>query len=88
MKAKKVNMTQKTRNAYRRVIEMVPAPFRYEQSVQQLILKYLDSKGEQFVIQKVKRALDDYSKSHTGSTAAIVSNDQRKDNDRLDRNNE
>lgn len=55
-------MSQETRNSYRRAIEMVSLPFQYELPIQQLILKYLDFKGERFVIQKVKRALDDYSK--------------------------
>ena len=54
----------KYESAYKRLIELVPVPFRYELAVQHMILENLKSKGEKYVIQKIRRACDEYAQKY------------------------
>lgn len=60
----KIKVPQKYKSAYSRLIELVPVPFRYELAVQHMILENLKSKGEKYVIQKIRRACDEYAQKY------------------------
>lgn len=67
MTTNKIKVPHKYENAYTRLIELVPVPFRYEPAVQQMILENLKSKGEKYVIRKIRRACDEYAQKYVDS---------------------
>ena len=55
-----IKIPQKYENAYQRLIERVPIPFRNDLSIQHMILETLKSKGEEFVSLKIHHAIEAY----------------------------
>lgn len=67
MTLNKIKVPHKYEGAYNRLFELVPVPFRYEPAVQQMILENLKSKGEKYVIQKIRRACHEYAQKYVDS---------------------
>jgi hypothetical protein len=59
-----IKVPQKYENAYFRLIEQVPVPFRYDLSVQQMILETLKSKGEEFVSDQIQSTVEAYNQKN------------------------
>jgi hypothetical protein len=61
------NIPRDLRKPFARLIDLIPAPFRYEEQVQKDILLYLKLEGEEFVRDKIMKSKAIFSKRNQDS---------------------
>jgi hypothetical protein len=62
------NVPKDLKKPFARLIDLVPAPFKYEEQVQKDILLFLKLEGEEFVRDKIMQSKAIFSKRHQDST--------------------
>jgi hypothetical protein len=63
MMPKTPHVPKNLQESFYRLIDLIPAPFRYEEQVQKDILLFLKSKGEEFVREKIEQSKDLFSET-------------------------
>jgi hypothetical protein len=65
------NIPKDFKRPFARLIDLIPAPFRYEEQVQKDILLFLKLEGEEFVRNKIEQSKEVFSKRNQDSSVEV-----------------